>query len=654
MRHSKIRIAIGSYACAVLLALGLVLPAHAADVVGRITVGANGVEILPEGVTSAPLPEVEVHVGVIERLGGTDAFYSHIASGFTDDDGNYSIFIGEDPDPSIPNIQVDHVVVVILESEDKGVAVYDNENDPTAPACLGTQLIPVGIRGETRIDIDLAVGFSNDTSYNARAMDFDPIEDKAATPPIGEVRCVRELLGMSVMPTPLYDQRGITNTKPDRFGHLAIHYARAFDAYRFVRDGLGKAGFTPVRVNSWDDTTVLSYSYLCSENAIQMPPERSQIIASDLDSRIYAMRHEYGHHFMCASSIAGDGELPPRGAGNSAHGGLANSNSAAAWTEGFATWFAAAVSDYNEENRPEVQLTKAGEIDLLFGDAQLDDPFTAGEQPTHGALGEEFAIATLLWQITDTTGTVPIFDSLEGAAVDLDDFNRVYTTLMSDFSISSPFDTLPCDFIDTGAFLFGIDCLFIDRGFYHDLDGDGRYGPDEEAGGNEIVGSTRWPLDMLDENTFRPDTPAIDGSTLLLTVEDDQGQPVDVTAFDVEIQYDPPFEMANSDYRRTIVDSGPYEVPLLLPAKPSRALITPVTDSEATAPPLVIESAFFHDAVNPFRQGGVAAFLAEHTFVVPEPGAVAASLAAVAALALLRRRARRCEGVRCRSAGPVH
>ena len=249
-------------------------------------------------------------------------------------------------------------------------------------------------------------------------------------------------------------------------------------------------------------------------------------------------------------------------------------------------------------------------LNLLHGGAVLDDPFTSGEQPTFGKFAEEFGIASLLWDISVVSGSDALIGTLEMAVVNPTDFNRVYVSLKADSATASLFDTLPCDFLDTGITIFGLDCLFIDRGFYHDLSSDGLYGAGEE------VGRTRWPQALREPTVFRPHLPQLEGSILRVSVVDDVAQPVSIEGFNVRVVYDAPLEQQSTEYVEKAPGAGPWEFAILVPGISSHAIITPIKKGYAADAPLIIESAFFHDRVNPFRPGGIERVLADHTFVL--------------------------------------
>jgi len=574
--------------------------ARTAELTGSITVSAGGVEeILPDGNKSMPLKRVKVHLWVIESHppGSTEALIVAPETAWTDDEGVFTFDLGPDAPAGGPVVPISYAIMVILESEDMAVAVHDQENDYFKTACLATREITADVRGVTRADIVLTAKKKNtvegDSDYSVRAFDFRPIKEGTGNPPI---QCNDEQAKLGIA---AYDTRGTTNTDPERFAHLAILYARAYNAYEFVRDGLGKPSFAPVRVVAWVPQRPEIYRYGCL-GEIMVGKDVSFFFNPDKDSRVTAMRHEYGHHFMCASTIAGADNLPLLAPGDTNHNGLVNTNSRGAWTEGFATYFASAVAEHHGEHHPNVQEVKGGASLNLATFYQIDDPELGGEQQTNDKLSEEFATASLLWEASYTAGSDTLLDLLSAAALPLNDLYEVY----KEISVN-----LPIDYCTPEE---GVDCLFIKRGFYHDRNGNGLYDSGEE------VGRTRWPLITFGPGDFRPEVPVLDGSMLRIDTIDGTGQPVAVDGFKVEIRLDAPLEHEDWEYVKTVSGDGPYEFPILLPAN-SHAVITPIMDDYVSDPPLIIESDFFAERVNSFRSCGVEPILAEHTFTL-RPG----------------------------------
>ncbi len=605
------------------LVITMPLSAAAVEVTGTITIEMEGEEVLPGTSTppaNAPVPltNVKVHLGLLDAPTLYNTYRYTSWSTQTDDNGQYLIFVKEDAPPYIPLYTTTYVLIIILESEDKKVAVHDNERDPDYVACLSTPAIDVANRGVTQADIIIKVHADNSVSYTIQDFNFEPAEDRV-TSFAGTTRCAEPVLvsPLAIGVSLPYDPDGLTNSQPDRFGHLAVQYTRTYNAYEFARDGLGKTGITPVRVNGWDtlpEESEWGMAYDCDNNTIKIEADTSAVFGSDASSAVFDIRHEYGHHYMCHSPIAGSGSLPPVDVNDENHDNLYNASSADSWTEGFATYFAAAVGQHNGEEEPQAVDTTNGMLDLKTDGAALDNPAVAGEQPKFGQHAEEYAIASLMWQLSETTGHDTLLTALENSAVFTPtNFHLVYSKLIADPNIPGLFNNMNCDYPQTSIPITGIDCMFISMGFYHDFNGDGFYGDGEQVGG------TRWWLTVRGSDVFRPSVPPLAGSLLQLSAVDETAQPMRVDGFNIEIEYDAPLSEQSFAYTRTVSGEDPWQFNILVPGVSSRAKILPVKAGYAADEPLIIESGYFHEQINPYVGDGtqpVPPILADHTFTL--------------------------------------
>lgn len=119
------------------------------------------------------------------------------------------------------------------------------------------------------------------------------------------------------------------------------------------------------------------------------------------------------------------------------------------------------------------------------------------------------------------------------------------------------------------------------------------------------------------EINISSEPPIIPGSELLLHVIDQQtGSPISDVTFVISIEYDPPFDGKNFSYTVFAAGASPYRIPITVPGSPSRAIITATKGGFVVSPALAIESGFYHERINPFRDGGVSEFLLKHTFTM--------------------------------------
>lgn len=154
-----------------------------------------------------------------------------------------------------------------------------------------------------------------------------------------------------------------------------------------------------------------------------------------------------------------------------------------------------------------------------------------------------------------------------------------------------------------------MDCLSVERGFYHDANGNGLYDPGER------VGCTRWPA--LPAEHCRAETPPVTGGQLRLhVVETGSGAAVSDVRFQLRRAYDPPLHTNDTTNVWFAAGSPPWDPPVTVPGAPSRLLVTARKAGYPESAPLAIDSAFYHERVNPFREGGVSTILLEHVLTL--------------------------------------
>lgn len=547
------------------------------------TVSIDGPVILPPQMTSVPLRRARVTVYRVEASATGIAVAVPVKSGFTGDNGGYFLSIETVQDPEFEDM--DLAVGITLEDQDHLLSVHDQEREPTNPADMISKGFLVKDGATTQADLIMKINStSNATEYTVQGLSFQPAQGV------------------------YHANQGVSNVGGDRFAHLAVMYARVLTAALFVKDVLGEA-LPSVRVQGWDpgESKGMSYGPCPNFQAIHVAGASSWVINTvSEEADINSLRHEYAHHLMCYSPVAGESDNAADFDHIDAHSGLANSTSGDSWNEGFAEYIPAAIAESLREPEPHVQVMNGGVFDLLSGGARVDNPREKGWQQTYGPLSEELAIASLLWELhANWLGRKELWATLRQNTPDLETFKAVYEALKA--AHTAP---LVCEYPLSGATASGLDCLFIDRGFYHDFDGDGLY----DAG--DLVGVTRWPPDLRPSSVFRPAMPVIPGSEMLLTVVDESGAALDGVTLEISVEYEPPLDFASFEYDARPTGLQPYRVPIMVPGNPSRAVVRAVKGVYEPSDGLVIESDFYHDHVNPFRPGGVQDFLVEHRFVL--------------------------------------
>jgi uncharacterized repeat protein (TIGR01451 family) len=468
--------------------------------------------------------------------------------------------------------------------------LYDDGNDATSAAWLRTPFLTVS--ANTTADLKMSIdpntdSSANETLFSFAGTDFVP----AATTTDG------------AWPD------GASNAGTDHFSHLAYLYYLLWDPADFAVRRLGQT-VPLIPVHAWDALANNNqFFFRCSDNTIHVAATRSLFNNPVSPATPFSARHEYGHAVQCASPISGVNHIPDLGQIQN-HLGIGNTFSSDSWAEGFATWYAAAVAQDLGHILPNLQQYRGGTVDLsILGGARVDDPHQAGFNMTFGQLGEEFAIASILWDVHQRAGLNALWATLRANVPNLETFQDVYIAMTNAPGIAGPLAGLTDVIPQTGATLSGVDVLFVERGFYQDADGDGFY----DAG--ETIGCTRWPNLAL--NACRADPPFIPSSELLLrVVENGTGAALGDVRFNIRIEYDPPFETNKCTNVWFAAGNPPWRLPITLPGNPSRAFITASKPGYDDSPPLIIESDHFHDRVNPFRDGGVSEILQEHTFTL--------------------------------------
>ncbi len=510
----------------------------------------------PSGFYSGDLPLRRVKLA-LENAAGTI-----VSEQFTQDSGRYSF-------PAVVGL---HRLRLTLEDRDALIRIFDVNRDAVNVAFARTQLFQPPISGQQDFRLRIGAGGGTNTTF------YDPPLD-AGNP---------------------------TNSTTDRFAHLAYAYHNAQFAAQVAK------GLPVQRAERINVQSALPTSHRCPAHGMEISAADSVANNPDRD-RPFADFHEYGHHVTCASPIAGVEDHPHTGdVGN--HAGIANSTSSDAWGEGISSFFAAVDAEQGGDPQPHVLVWAGGSImNLVAGGARLDDPRAAGYNPTFGALGEEWAIASVMWELHRRLGLFNrLWPVLNANTPDLETWKALYDA-MKTFETANP--TLFADLTGTrctfnGNAVDGLDCLFVERGFYHDADGDGLY----SAG--ESVGVTRWDgAPARGPAVRREDVPIIPGSTMQLRAVDALTlAPLDQVQLLVRILYDPPLEENNLEYPLPTEGAQPYAIPIVLPGNPSKAVLIAQRAGYADSEPLTIESGFFHERINPSRPGGVSPVLLEHTF----------------------------------------
>lgn len=318
--------------------------------------------------------------------------------------------------------------------------------------------------------------------------------------------------------------------------------------------------------------------------------------------------HEFAHWIMYVSPIGGVNGFPSRLPGEANHAGFNNATTTDSWTEGWAEFLSAVISEAmlsaEEKPRPHEYLIDGTSVNL-------DDLLTYND--VVGIPGdEELLVAATLWDLHDGPGGpdddplhVPVSDwwrPMAEGGPNLTNFHAVYQAFAG-LAAAQP-TLLPPALWDQrliAAYVWDDKTYPAADPRYLDI----QYSPGER------LGMTSW-------NRRFPQRPRMVATQFLGVTS--VGGSTDETTFQTEIQYDPPFEARNSRVVHTTVGSGEHLLPVYLPPLPSRAVVTARRGDQAALAPWVILSADFWEVPRePAPEDPETPFVAlRHTFVFPD------------------------------------
>lgn len=511
-------------------------------------------------------------------------------SGFTNETGHYSIEVAEAHDEVSVN--------VTLKDEEGLIEVYtdhaDYPHDNDEVATLVTE--PFNVTGATtKVDVGFTTAYGHfHTSHRG----------------------------------PAYGRRIMQD--------VGVFYANTYTAMEFGRRNLSidyDHPELPLDIHLWRNGCPACYNKFHARIQVDDDPLDSSFLSPDSpDNSEY---HEFGHHVHADSELGGSNGYATRAAGDSNHGGYANSDSTDSVAEGFAAFYSALVSGTPTIN-------KAGTNRNLESNAHRT---TIGGQ---NAPLEEYHVAGLLWDLSDANNErgfrvvvgssgVSIDDNIalgeratwvQIESADVETVRDLYEELSSDDNLASS--------DQDGDGISDLDELFILHTFYSDQNENGRY--DEE----DLVGypnsfNPRWSGTF--DNYPREKPPRTEGTTLDLTVETEAGEALSAVAYRVRVTYaDEGPDRGLSDFTY-VVDSRESEdsIEFYVPPTARHVNVTPIVPGYA-AEPLVQTPEEFWPAVIEAQQANRSAY-ASHTFTVedsgvPEPASFEATAVNGTAIAL--------------------
>ena len=212
---------------------------------------------------------------------------------------------------------------------------------------------------------------------------------------------------------------------------------------------------------------------------------------------------------------------------------------------------------------------------------------------------EEFAVASLLWDIID-----PIRPG-ENDFIELNT-NEIWGIIGSEHleHMKAVYDRFSSEGIglgDTdGDGISDLDELFIAHGFFADSDRDQRYDPGEDVG---------WG-----GRPNRPNTPDIPGEYLLIDFVDENGIPITYVSLLIDVKLDYPYDIYNYSYEVKLLEEGPNLIgiggpPLRMPAEIS---IRARDESGNLSDEFITTNTIYWDSVVKSTTG----YANEHTFEI--------------------------------------
>ena len=440
---------------------------------------------------------------------------------------------------------------------------------------------------------------------------------------------------------------GTTNVPPGQLGDYATLYVHIEQALRYAQSMLGCTlnCLLPEDVHAFNPREV---TFHCPGRCTLSPPASrpDHIVVGRRDSPFASFNrpdnrewHEFGHHLMNDSDIAGDNHMPPSAAGDVNHGGFANASTADSWAEGFAEWTSLVIADTVERDRQANLYRWAGGDPLLNGGNYGGPNDDLEDDAWRVRLDEEFAVAAILWDLYDGG---PRDD--DGVDLDLDTLWRTLAVPRAT-NLRQVYLLLGDLFTQQGRNVPDLDAIFIRHGAsgepYSDVNGSGAfdanepftdqngngrwdetanvgYTPDDAEPYTDSNGNGRWDMGepFTDVNGdgrwngprhLREDKPLRPGSYLCPTVLDAAGRPVTGATLVVTAE-------DGRSYTLPAAEPG-ARVYFYLPPRPATFYVVAHAAGRPDSLPLAVESSMYWQGS---RLTGADCF-ATHTFVLGDP-----------------------------------
>lgn len=329
---------------------------------------------------------------------------------------------------------------------------------------------------------------------------------------------------------------------------LAAMYYHTWQVENFVRNDLGVVNYEPVS-SIWGFaplTTGAFYSKTTKSITIGAGISAYAIDLNDNNRPMNREWHENFHHLMNVTL-----GMPPFAGGEYNHVGFPdNPTTDDSWTEGWAEFWSCVLWDSLGFPNPQLYRLNDGAISLELN-WQVWDGYP-------GASREEFAVASLLWDLYDPK----VSNDVDNVDLSLATLWHVLGQATTDNALSNMRDVYlvltEADLTNedgTTVSKSAIDSLFVVHGFFAD-DGNHLWNPGEEPGWGGRVG--------------RPNTPTIKNAYLKVNVQNEDGLPVD----DAQLMIDVHFANSYYDYSYTVELASGIGSLVYLEPPPSRVPTT--------------------------------------------------------------------------------
>ncbi|MGA1864330.1 MAG: thrombospondin type 3 repeat-containing protein [bacterium] len=379
----------------------------------------------------------------------------------------------------------------------------------------------------------------------------------------------------------------------DDLDDAAIIYFHTYQAVDFALNTLGLVFdyFLPIEVIAWGN----NMGTFWNNGLININPNNSYFESGNRpDNREW---HEFSHHIMADSLIAGDNDMPQRHFGDENHGGYANHCTSDSWTEGFAEYNSCLIAEATGDPNPPCYKVSGNTCTFhLEANWKVWDLWM-GFQP------EEIAVASLLWDLHDGKNEADS-DWIELTVNQIWDLlNNINHQNVRDLYLTFTASSLP-DFTgdNDGDGFNNLDEIFISHGHFSDLNDNQTYDPGEPIG---FTGDSARP------DRVKRAMPEIPGSYIKVNVIDGiTSEPIDVSEFDVKMVVEPPHDYLNVDFTIQKKDNGLLYFVMQPPNYSAKAYIFAKKKGYFKSKALAITNSFYWDKM---KRPGLRYFL-DYTF----------------------------------------